>query len=97
MKKIKSDFTGKNVFVEYGPYGEYREFPFYDMKGEDVGTIDDTISDYTEKGSYSSKDNEYYIILENKAYTEDKIAVLEDDYMDYLSALSIGDYELIIK
>lgn len=83
-RQIKSGYTGTNVSVEYGPYGEEKEFPFFDMKGMSDEEIDDVIGYYEEVKTAWGSDGESYMILEDHAYSEDKIAVLEDDYNDFV-------------
>lgn len=94
---IKSGYTGTNVSVEYGPYGEEKEFPLYDITGETVEQIDETIGYYDEKGAHWGTDGNSYVILEDRAYSEDKIAVQEDDYNDWVEAMNNEDYSKVIK
>lgn len=82
-KPIKSGYTGTNVQVEFGPYGEEKEFPFFDMKGMTDEEIDDKLGYYEEVGAHWGSDGESYMILEDHAYAEDKIAVIEDDYLEW--------------
>lgn len=82
-RQIKSGYTGTNVSVEYGPYGEEKEFPFFDMKGMTDEEIDDKLGYYEEVGAHWGSDGESYMILEDHAYAEDKIAVIEDDYLEW--------------
>ncbi len=82
-KQIKSGYTGTNVSVEYGPYGEEKEFPFFDMKGHTDEELDDELGYYEEVKTAWGSDGESYMILEDHAYSEDKIAVLEDDWNDW--------------
>lgn len=95
-KPIKSGYTGTNVTVEYGPYGEEKDFPFYDMKGETVEQVDEAIGYYDEKGAHWGTDGNSYVILEDRAYSEDKIAVLEDDYDEWRDAWLDEDDSKII-
>lgn len=94
---IKSGYTGTNVTVEYGPYGEEKDFPFYDMKGETVEQIDETIGYYDEKGAHWGTDGNSYVILEDRAYSEDKIAVLEDDYDEWVESMNNEDYSKLLS
>ena len=82
-KLIKSEYTGTNVSVEYGPYGEEKEFPFFDMKGHTDEELDDKLGYYEEVKTAWGSDGKSYMILEDHAYSEDKIAVLEDDWNDW--------------
>lgn len=94
---IKSGYTGTNVSVEYGPYGEEKEFPLYDITGETVEEIDEELGYYDEVKAAWGSDGESYMILENRAYSEDKIAVLEDDYNEWVEAMDNEDYTKVIK
>ena len=82
-KSIWSGYTGTNVSVEYGPYGEEKEFPFFNMKGYTDEELDDKLGYYEEVKTAWGSDGESYMILEDHAYSEDKIAVLEDDWNDW--------------
>lgn len=93
---IKSGYTGTNVSVEYGPYGEEKEFPFYDMKGKTVEQIDESIGYYDEVKTAWGSDGESYMILQDRANSEDKIAVLEDDYNEWVEAMSNEDYSKLL-
>lgn len=95
-KPIKSGYTGTNVTVEYGPYGEEKDFPFYDMKGETVEQIDERIGYYDEVKTAWGSDGESYMILQDRADSEDKIAVLEDNYNDWVESMNNEDYSKII-
>ena len=90
MKKIQGGFNGRNVSVEYGPYGEYRELPFYDMKGLSVEEIRYDLADYDDTVVSLGKDGVYYMILELRYDFRDRIAVNVDQYDEYLSALRLG-------
>ena len=96
MKKIQGGFIGRNVSVEYGPYGEYREFPFYDMKGLSVDEIRYDLADYDDTSLGAGNDGEYYMILELRYDYNDKIAVDADQYDEYQSAVESEDYDYII-
>ena len=93
---IKSGYTGTNVSVEYGPYGEEKEFPFYDMKGETVEQIDERIGYYDEVKTAWGSDGESYMILQDRTDSEDKIAVLEDDYNEWVESMNSEDYSKLL-
>lgn len=94
--KIQSGYTGTNISVEYGPYGEEKEFPFYDMKGETVEQIDERIGYYDEVKTAWGSDGESYMILQDRANSEDKIAVLEDDYNEWVESMNNEDYSKLL-
>ena len=99
MRKINSGFSGKRVLVEVGYYGDYKEFPLYDMKGLSVDEISsDLFSYYIDDGPGSlGDDGNYYVIIDSAQDRYDQIAINEDQLNEYMSAIESEDYDHIIK